>query len=422
MSNALAISGVTAVLQYCLTRIYGATSALGAVTVTAQTPDVVAANFAKNDSQLLVNVFLHQVTPNASWRNADLPSLAPDGTKRLRRPALALDLHYLLTMYATEDLCAEALLGYAAQMLHEYPVLARSEIRAALNAVPSTNSLSGALTTTGLADQIEMIKITPSTLGREEVAWIWTALKADYHLSYPIDVGVVLIESPYSISFALPVLSRNIAAQGGQLANLTAGLPAHLLAVQPPAGQTASAPGDTVIVSGQSLSGASQVALMNQRLDLYYPPFAPSAVTPTSVSFTVPDDASKLPAGIYNLWLIFTGQGGAILSATNILSLAIAPKILPPGPGAAVSNAAGTLVTITCSPEVLPSQNVSLSLAGAAVPAQPFTAPTTTLTFQFPALAAGSYVVQLQVDGIDSPIEVQWTPLPPVFTGPILTI
>ena len=60
MSNALAISGITAVLQYCLTRVYGATPALGAVTVTAQTPDVVAANFAKNDSQLLVNVFLHR--------------------------------------------------------------------------------------------------------------------------------------------------------------------------------------------------------------------------------------------------------------------------------------------------------------------------------------------------------------------------
>jgi hypothetical protein len=56
--------------------------------------------------------------------------------------------------------------------------------------------------------------------------------------------------------------------------------------------------------------------------------------------------------------LIFTGPGGAILGATNILPLAIAPKILPLDPGAAVSNAAGTLVTITCSPEVLPSQNV----------------------------------------------------------------
>lgn len=395
---------------------------MGGVTVTAQTPDIVAANFAKNDSQLLVNVFLHQVTPNAAWRNADLPSLAADGAKRLRRPPLALDLHYLLTMYAAEDLQAEALLGYAAQMLHEYPVLARADIRAALTAVPSTNSLSGALTTTGLADQIELIKITPSTLGREEVAWIWTALKADYHLSYPIDVGVVLIESPYSISSALPVLSRNIAAQGGRLASLTAGLPAHLLAVQPPSGQTASAPGDTVIVSGQSLSRASQVALMSPRLDLYYPPFAPFAVTATSVSFAVPNDPSKLPAGIYNLWLIFTGPDGAILGATNILPLAIAPKIIPPGSGAAVSNAAGTLVTITCSPEVLPTQNVSLSLAGTAVPAQPFTAPTATLTFQFPALAAGSYVVQLQVDGVDSPIDVQWAPLPPVFTGPILTI
>ena len=428
MSNALAISGVTAVLQYCLTQVYNSTSALPSVKVSAVAPDLFADSSTTDNSSLRVNVFMHQATFSSAWRNAGLPSLSADGVTRLKNPPLALDLHYLLTAYASEDTQAEALLGYAILMLFENPVLSRDVIRKALNSATVMNPLGSAIATTGLADQIETIKITPATLGREEMAWIWTALKSDYRPTFPFQVSVVLIDPQLQTSFALPVLSRNIGAEAGSLAGLAAGLPPRLLAVQPPVRQTASAPGDTVTVSGQNLSGASQVALLNQRLGLRYPPFAlvPAAVTAASVSFPVPEDPVNLPAGMYSLWLILEDSGGSIVGATNILPLAIAPRILPFGAGAAVSNAAGTLVTLTCDPQVLPNQSVSLSLAGSmagmAVPAQPFTVQTATLTFQFPALAAGSYVAQLRVDGVDSPIGVQWSPLPPTFSGPVFTV
>ena len=87
-----------------------------------------------------------------------------------------------------------------------------------------------------------MIKITPATLGREELAWLWTALKADYRPTFPFQVSVVLIEPQLPASAALPVLSRNIVAQAGP--------PAQLLSVEPPTGQAAPALGDTVIVTG----------------------------------------------------------------------------------------------------------------------------------------------------------------------------
>src|SRR5262249_23455369 len=100
MSNGLAISGVTAVLQYFLNTVYNdPQSPFGAVAVSAIAPDIVQTNLAAN-ARLQVNVFLHQVTPNAAWRNVDLPSLAPNGNTRLSNPPLALDLHYLLTAYA----------------------------------------------------------------------------------------------------------------------------------------------------------------------------------------------------------------------------------------------------------------------------------------------------------------------------------
>jgi hypothetical protein len=149
---------------------------LGSVTVSAVAPDIVLPPGSSTSTKLQVNLFLHQVTLNTAWRNMDLPSLAPDGTTRLTSQALALDLHYLVTAYAPEDSQAEALLGSAVFFLHENPVLARSQIATALGALPSTYpaAYANALAQAGLANQIEMIKVTPATLGREEIAWLWT--------------------------------------------------------------------------------------------------------------------------------------------------------------------------------------------------------------------------------------------------------
>ena len=135
---------------------------------------------------------------------------------RLSNPPLALDLHYLLTAYGSEDWQAEALLGFALLMLHENPVLTRTDISTAhAPTCPHTNPLSAPLAAAGLADQIEMLKITPATLGREEMAWLWTALKADYRPTFPFQVSVVLIEPDATTVSPLPVLLRNISVTAG---------------------------------------------------------------------------------------------------------------------------------------------------------------------------------------------------------------
>jgi hypothetical protein len=322
-----------------------------------------------------------------------------------------LDLHYLLTAYASEDTQAEALLGYGILMLHENPVLPRNLINTALTQLPPGNPLSGVLTASGLADQIEMIKITPATLGREEMAWIWTALKADYRPTFAFNVSVALIQSPLATSFALPVLSRNILVQPG--------LPAQLFEIQPPTGQSASAPGDTVTVTGKFLTGASKVALTNQRLGIQYPPFAPATVTDGSISFKVPNDPTHLPAGIYNLSVLFTNTSGLVVQSTRSVPMALAPVLSSP---TVMANASGTLVTLSCNPQVLPSQSISLALGGTSVPAQTFDAPTATLSFQFPTLSPGSYLARLRVDGVDSSVAVNWAATPPTFTGPFVTV
>jgi Pvc16 N-terminal domain len=415
MSNALAISAVTAVLQSLFNAVFNQpSSALGSVLVSAVAPDIVqTAIGASSGSQLRVNLFLHQVTPNTSWRNMGLPSLGADGATRLTSPPLALDLHYLLTVYASEDTEAEALLGYAVLMLHENPILARTEIRTALAGLTSTAPLHQVLSSSGLADQIEMIKITPSILGREEMAWLWTALKADYRPTFPFQVSVVLLQPQLPVAASLPVLSRGITSQ-------PSAAPAQLQ-LQLPAGEQAAAPGDTVTITGTTLTGAGNIALSNQRLGIQYPQFAPATVTPTSLTFTVPNDPANLPAATYDVAVIFTDGSGKVLTIFNALSLA--PVILSTPAPTAAANSAGTLVTLGCNPQARPNQKVSLLLGANATPAQPFTTPAATLTFQFtPALASGSYLARLQVDELVSAVGVNWSAVPPVFTGPMVTV
>jgi hypothetical protein len=280
MSTAFAMAATSAVLQHFLQNALSSVTMFGgSVTVSSKAPDLLQHDIIDGKAQQnQVNLFLHQVTYNPGWRNVGQPSLGADGKTPLKNPPLALDLHYLLTVYGSDDWQAEALLGNAMMMLHRFPVIARKDITLALSLLPA-GAFAVALQASKLADQIEMIKITPSTLGREEMAWLWTALKADYRPTFPFQVSVVLMEPEAQLGFALPVLSRNIAANPIQ--------PAQLLQVTPPDQQISAAPGDTVTVTGIFLKGATRVSLTYARLGIQAT-VAATSVTNNSLQFVVP--------------------------------------------------------------------------------------------------------------------------------------
>jgi hypothetical protein len=414
MSSPLAISGVTGVLQSMLNQVYTG-AGLGTVSVSAVAPDIIQSNLSSNFEAQQVNLFLHQVTPNAAWRNVGLPSLAADGSTRLSNPQLALDLHYLLTVYAGLDCRAEALLGHAVLMLFEYPVLSRNQIRTFL-----TGLAPDPLSTSGLGDQIEMIKITPATLGREEIAWIWTALKADYRPTFPFQVSVVLIQPQNALSSPLPVLRRAVSVQP----NLYSPLPT-LTDVAPPSGQPAGSLGDTITVTGENLSGTTGIVLINSRLGIKQTLGLSAAAGNASVQFVLPNpplpppqpNPTDLPGGVY---LLSAEATGGVLS--NGLPLAIAPQITSPLLATLASGPSVSL-TITCTPYLRPGQQVSLLIGGQEAPVVPFTAPTNSPSFTFQNLEAtgGPVPVRLRVDGIDSPI-IDWTKTPPVYSGPLIQV
>src|SRR3974390_1270590 len=98
-------------------------------------------------------------------------------------------------------------------MLHETPVRPRAAIRTALGGISpvSSNLLPiDPLAAADLADQVELIKITPQLMNTEEVWKLWTALQAPYRPTAAYRISAVLIQSSKPSKTALPVSSRKI--------------------------------------------------------------------------------------------------------------------------------------------------------------------------------------------------------------------
>jgi hypothetical protein len=424
VSSPLAIAGVTAVLRDLLDNglIDRVLPVLGmGFTVSASAPDAIRLEDTNAPPRL--NVFLHQVTPNPSYRNMDLPSRDFAG-RRLTRPPLALDLHYLVTAYGTSDLQAEVLLGYAMQLLHETPVLARDAIRTALNPPnsPATGDLLPpvyrALRSSDLADQIEQIKITQAVMNTEEMSKLWTALQAHYRPTASYQVSVVLIESTTPALVPFPVLTPKVTVQGS-----TSNPYAELQSITLPNAQVVAVLGDSVVLNGSNLDGSQHALLLsNPSIDLDERIAPADSVTSSSVGFTLQDLPDLYPAGTHSVSLELLRPGEDTPRASNELELSIVPKIVTL-PATVHLDAEGTAtISLTCTPKVRPTQHVSLIVGEREILADPIDVPTSAPTFAYRgAPAGGPYRVRLRVDGVDS-LVVDRSKTPPTFFGPELAI
>ncbi|MFF8012281.1 Pvc16 family protein [Streptomyces sp. NPDC007929] len=145
-----------------------------------------------------VTVFLYQVTPNTSQRNHDLPTRASDGTL-VRRPAAALDLHYLISAYGEEaELVGQRLIGSVVRTLHEIPVLPRDIIELA-GQRPHLNG-------SDLADAVQRVRFTPTAMDVDETSKLWGMLhQTPYALSVVYQAVLVLIDGRETPVPAKPV-------------------------------------------------------------------------------------------------------------------------------------------------------------------------------------------------------------------------
>jgi len=406
MSNHLAIATVTASLaQFLQGEVQNDVPGL---TVTTARPDGTSAP----QQGVRVNIYLYQVTPNAAWRNSDLPTRSDDG-RLLQRPRAALDLHYLLTFYGNEaQLEPQRLLGSTVRVLHSRPVLTREQIRQTIN-----SPAFAFLALSNLAEDIELVKFTPTTLSLEELSKLWAVFfQTQYTLSVTYQASVVLIEEEVSTRQSLPVLERNV----------------YALPFRQPVIQTVKldAPADgpivaesKIVIRGTALKGDRTLVSFGGSEALE----SVTEVTDTEVKASLPN---ALRAGIQGLQvehqlMIGTPPAPHRGFESNVAAFALAPTITPSFTKTSAGNATpvdgdlkGAFV-----PNVGKTQRVKLLLNEIGAPdgrrarAYSFDAPknngiedddqieTDEIIFKVERIEPGDYLVRVQVDGAESPVE-----------------
>ena len=433
MSNALAIASVSFVLVDLLNNGLidrNISSSIGDVMVTAWPPDRVDATPADGKSQL--NLFLYNITQNQAWRNVGYPSRDAGGD-RIDNPPLALDLHYLLTAYGAEQFHSEILLGYGMQLFHETPFLPREAIQQSLSAPTQVTDVthtvpSGMLNlfSSGLANQVEMIKIWPQTLTTEEISRLWTAFQAKYRSTAAYQCSVVLIQSDAPTKKAPPVRRRTLTVNTFSAPVISTVL--GLSNASPPV-QAAQPilPGYSLVLQGTQLQGQEATVVMIGGEPVYPPA---SDVTATQIVVAIPPDLLAGPQTVQVVQPLELGSppvdhnGVESQAATFVLLPVIQAIKVTTGPSTLTGETVD-LVTLTVNPPVAATQEVFLLLnqlqpAGSPPPAplaysfvaeplvsllSPPTAvppPSPTISFPYAAVTTGTYLVRIQVDGAQS--------------------
>lgn len=412
MSDYLAVAGVSAVLKWMLSNALtsGGPSTIltGASGITVLSPDLVTTG---TEEQPQVNLFMYYASLNASYRNALLPSRDSQG-RRTSNPPLALDLHYLVSAYGKNEFDAEILLAWAMQIFHENPVLSRQTIDSSLAAMASSGSPTPEvqlLTGTTLADQFELIKITPGALSNEEISKLWMAFETHYRPTTSYQVSVVLVQQTLPFKSNLPVQSRNVAVLPWRRPTVTS--------VSPNIAGT----GDELTIAGRNFVGDAAAATLVAFDD--QGPVAPDTVQDTCVRVTIPPG---LQPGVRTLRIVRNVRFGVATDphtgfSSGLTPFLLAPLITTPAP---ITAKVGATLMLSVSPAVGRTQQAVLLIGDNAIEldARPPGHPDTSTTLDFPIPASFPYQtppvalpLRLQIEGAESRLTLDQTPGSPTF-------
>lgn len=414
MSNSYALAAVTATLSKMINdglndgdfkgKLPDSLKPKGDIGVTTLTLDKA---HDENRDKDRINLFLYQVAFNAAWRNRDLPGQVKSGETGL--PPLALNLYYLITAYGEDDnkYGSQLLLGRAIQVLHENPLLKRNEIEAVLKE-------------SELQNQVESVRITPLPQSLDDISKLWTTLQTQYRVSAAYQVEVVLIESKSPIKAPLPVLTlrpvdkdkgilsdKGIVSQADmippfpELKNLVLIKEADNIRTELTKKYSAEL-GDTLSLRGHYLNDATvkEVRFSNPRLN---DPISmdPESETDSEINVKISDEPHRWVAGIYTLEVVMSRVGEKD-QTTNGLPIALAPQIEAIHPVDIVLSTGNTVITLDCSPQVLPEQRAVLLLGDMEIPVEAHPVKVHQLKFNVKSANPGEYFVRLRIDGVDS--------------------
>lgn len=395
MSNYLAIATVTAALQQVL--MTPVSNAVSGAKVGFSRPD------ATSSTTPLVNIFLYQITPNAAFRNADLPMRRSDGSLA-QRPTAAFDLHYIFSFHGDDTkLEPQRLLGAVATALRVQPLLSTDNIK---NAAAAFGFLAGS----GLDSQIERVRFTPTGLSLEEFSKLWSVFfQVEYSLSAVYQASLVLMQSDDIPASALPVLQRNLYVVPFETPYVS-----QVVSQNPNQPITSTS---TILINGSNLKGPNTfIRIEDQEL-------TPATSSDTQLSVAL---VPALHAGVKALQVLQKLDMGTPAVAhrgfeSNVSSFVLCPRI---SSATAVAAVTGTDVTVNIVPNIGVGQRIVL-LLNSIPPAPPAaytsigvvsTADAPSIVVSIANVPTGTYLVRVQVDGAES--QLTFNTATNLFDGP----
>ncbi len=416
MSNYLAIATVTATLQRLLQTAVQLD--VPGAKVTTVRPEATGGK----TPEIGVNIYLYQATPNPAWRNYDLRNRRPKG-ELIKHAQAGLDLFYIMTFYGNElELEPQRLLGSAVRTIVDNPILTPEMIRATVN-----NPDFSYLADSTLEQQIERVTIFPSQMNTEELSKIWSVFfQTPYVLSFACQGGAVLIEGNKQSGRALPIRSVQF----------------YTTPSQPMVDQVISEAG-----GNQPIVADSTLMIRGRRLqaDLVQVRIGEARVTPQEVSekeirldlsSLPPEEAQSLRAGVQQLWVLhpimkLTPFEPDRAVASNVMPFVLCPQIVAEpdvwdlwkNSDDLYSAELRVVVDLTVGSEqrvlLFLNERSSNNSVGYIFAAKPRDEDTDAVVFPILDAIAGEYLVRVQIDGAESPLDVDEDN---GYVGPIVEI
>jgi hypothetical protein len=139
-----------------------------------------------------ISLLLYRVTVNSTLRNLP-PRVAPDGARY--RPSLPLDLHYLLTAWASDPDQQQRLLGWSMRALEDVPILPSGVLNHYIDRHDTFR-------------QEESVELICDSLAIQDLIGVWDKLRPRYQTSATYVARMLTIDSDVKLIEAELVQAR----------------------------------------------------------------------------------------------------------------------------------------------------------------------------------------------------------------------
>ena len=404
MTNYLAVATVTAALRNIIQT--GIKDDLPGTTVTSVTPE--GLNNAQKERK--INIYLYQVSPIRELQQENsIPNRSRYNGKTNQR-SLQLNLYYLITFYGNElELEPQQLLGSTIRTLLDRSILEKDTIEEAI-------SRSDFLNNSTLVNQVNKVSFTMNSMTPEELTRIWSTLfRSPYSLSIAYVGKAVLIEGGKAGKTALPVRSVLMNASIKQL--VIEEIKSSTGKNQPITAQS------NLTIIGQNLSAPNVQVRIGDIL------VEPQTVKDKKVELNLSrmnkQEQRRFNPGIQSVQIVHSERTSSVIDPirsieSNAMPLVLCPMVTEENikidnlrPSWNNSYSADITIAIEYL-TVEKDQRVSLLMnqitdtnpEAYIFPAKPRKTKTQLLNFSVREVKAGEYLIRVQVNGAESPLEI----------------